>query len=183
MPYNKGENKGKKPTDTATPIWLCDFMYKLLSSKFDDENKTILDPCSGDDRLTNNFIKSKKINYEIKKGTDFLKEDEKINCDLVIMNPPFNAGTGRKLCVEVFMDKLLSLIDNNTPIFMICPMGFRLNQRKTSERWKKIRDTYPEITTIISLPVDTFENTLYHAEIVCFNTSFLKSHYWIDNIK
>ena len=29
--YNKGENKGQKRSDTPTPIWLCDFLYELLS--------------------------------------------------------------------------------------------------------------------------------------------------------
>jgi len=176
--YNKGENKGKKPTDTPTPIWLCDFIYRLIGEDF----KIILDPCSGDNRLTNNFKNSKIINYEIKNGTDFLKEEAKINCDLVIMNPPFNAGTGRKLSVEVFMDKILELVEKDTPIILLTPMGFRLNQRKTSKRWMKVKNYYPEITTIISLPLDAFDNTLYHSEILCFNTPFLKPHYFIDNI-
>ena len=60
-------------------------------------------------------------------------------------------------------------------------MGFRLNQRYTSTRWKKMRDIYPEITTIISLPLDTFDDTLYHSEIVCFNTNLFKPHYFITD--
>lgn len=177
--YNKGQNKGTKKSDTPTPIWLCDYLYNLLSD-YEEDFKTILDPCAGDKRLTNNFNNSKIINYEIKEGTDFLQETNNIDCDLCIMNPPFNIGQGRKLAVEVFMDKVLELCDNSIPIFMICPMGFRLNQRKTSKRLKKMKNYYPEITTIISLPVDTFEDTLYHAEIVCYNTPFLKSHYFVD---
>ena len=175
--YNKGENKGDKKSDTPTPIWLCDFLYELLSV---NEYKNILDPCCGDKRLTKNFKNSNIINYEIKEGKDFLKETNKIHCDLVIMNPPFNVGTGRKLAVETFMDKVLELCNNNIPILMICPMGFRLNQRNNSKRWRKMKQDYPEITTLISLPIDTFEDTLYHSEIVCFNTSFLKPHYFIN---
>tara|TARA_R110002126_G_scaffold18542_2_gene70842 strand:- start:776 stop:1315 length:540 start_codon:yes stop_codon:yes gene_type:complete len=175
--YNKKQNKGIKPSDTPTPIWLCDFLYKLLSIK---EYKNILDPCCGDKRLTKNFSNSNIINFEIKEGTDFLKENNKIEADLCIMNPPFNIGTGRKLAVEVFMDKVLELVNNNIPIIMIAPMGFRLNQKKNSKRWIKIKNSYPEITTIISLPLDTFDKTLYHSEIVCFNTDFLKPHYFIE---
>ena len=176
--YVKKDNKGKKRSDTPTPLTLCKFLYNIIKKEYNP--KIILDPCCGDERLTNNFKNCKIINYEIKHGKDFLKETDKINCDLVIMNPPFNIGSGRKLAVEVFMDKVLSLVDFKTPIVMICPMGFRLNQRYKSSRWKKIRDKYPPITTIISLPIDCFENTLFHSEIVCFNTHLLKPHYFLN---
>ena len=156
---------------------MCDFLYDILSIK---EYDNILDCCCGDRRLTNNFKRSNIINYEIKEGTDFLKEENHIDCDLAIMNPPFNIGTGKKLCVEIFIDKVLSLVNNDIPIVMKCPMGYRLNQKKTSSRWIKMRDKYPEITTIISLPLNTFEGTEYHCEIVCYNTNFLKPHYFID---
>ena len=174
--YNKKQNKGSKRSDTPTPFWLCDYLYNLLNI---NKYNIILDPCAGDKRLTNNFD-CNIINYEIKEGTDFLKETNPIECDLVIMNPPFNIGTGRQLAVEVFMDKVLELCKHNIPILMICPMGFRLNQRNTSKRLHKMKTIYPEITTIISLPVNTFEDTLYHAEIICYNTKFLKPHYFAE---
>jgi len=177
MVMNKKDNKGKKRTDTPTPIWLCEFLYKILNKQ---NFKRILDPCCGDKRLTKLFVDSEIINYEIKEGTDFLKETKKIDCDLVIINPPFNLGVGRKLSTEVFLDKILELCGKETPIIIITPMGFRLNQRKKSQRWKKVRDTYPELNTIISLPLDTFEDTLFHTEIIGFNTDFLKSHYFVD---
>jgi len=176
--YNKGENKGKKPTDTPTPLDLCLYLYNLLNV-FDKENITILDPCCGDRRLTNNFKHAKIINYEIKEGNDFLKETNKIDCDLCIMNPPFNAGTGRKLSVEVFLNKVLELCGNNVKIIMITPMGFRLNIRKKSKRRIDfINNHYPDITSIISIPLDTFENTLFHCEILIFNIQDLKPHYF-----
>ncbi len=173
---NKGLNKGVKRSDTPTPMWLCEFIGDILKER---SFKKILDPCCGDKRLTK-FIEGEVINYEIKEGTDFLKETKKIDCDLVILNPPFNIGSGRKLAVEVFLDKVLELVDKDTPILVITPMGFRLNQQIKSKRWKKVRDTYPPITTIISLPLDTFENTLFHTEIIGFNTDFLKPHYFIS---
>lgn len=179
--YVKKENKGKKRSDTPTNLKICDFIYKILNEN-NFKPKIILDPCCGDRRLTNNFKNCKIINYEIKEGTDFLKETNKIDCDLCVLNPPFNIGYGRKLAVEVFMDKVFELIDKKTPIILITPMGFRLNQRIKSSRWRKIHKDYPEITTIISLPLDIFEDTLFHSEIICFNTSFLKPHYFLDNI-
>ena len=175
--YNKKENKGKKRTDTPTDKRICKFLHKIISEKY--EPKNILDPCCGDKRLTELF-NCKVTNYEIKENKDFLKETNKIDCDFVIMNPPFNIGTGRKLSVEVFMDKVLELVDNNIPIIMITPMGFRLNQKQNSKRWRKIRDEYPPITNIISLPLDIFEDTLFHCEIICFNCEKLKPHYFLD---
>lgn len=177
--YNKAENNTKKPTDTKTPIELCKFLYELLKDKYDKNDITILDSCCGDKRLTQYFINSKIINYEIKDNKDFLKETNKIDCDLCIMNPPFNlGGQGRPLAVEIFLDKVLELTNNNLPIIMICPMGFRLNNKNTSKRLKKFKTKYPEITTIISLPLNCFDDTLFHSEIVCFNTDFLKPHYF-----
>tara|TARA_R110000787_G_scaffold86788_1_gene184965 strand:- start:4200 stop:4742 length:543 start_codon:yes stop_codon:yes gene_type:complete len=176
--YVKKDNKGVKKSDTATDKRICNFLHQILDDKY-SFNK-ILDPCCGDRRLTELFD-CDVINYEIKEGKDFLKETNKIDCDLVIMNPPFNlGGSGRKLSVEVFMDKVLSLVDNQIPIILITPMGFRLNQRIKSKRWKKIRDTYPPITSIISLPLDIFENTLFHCEILCFNCNELNPHYFLD---
>ena len=177
--YNKGENKGKKPTDTATPFELCDYLYDLIKDKYDKNNITILDCCCGDKRLTNNFKNCNIINYEIKEGTDFLKETNKLNVDLCIMNPPFNAGTGRKLAVEKFLDKVLELCDKHIGIIMITPMGFRLNIKKNSKRRNNfINNKYPDISSIISLPLDTFEDTLYHCEILIYNIEGLKPHYF-----
>tara|TARA_R110000824_G_scaffold80680_1_gene202919 strand:- start:753 stop:1304 length:552 start_codon:yes stop_codon:yes gene_type:complete len=183
MVMNKGKNKGVKRSDVPTPEWLCEFLYNLVK---DQNFQKVLDPCCGDRRLTKRFdcpktqLPCEVINYEIKEGTDFLKEDKPIECEFVIINPPFNIGQGRKLSVEVFMDKILELVGKDTPILVITPMGFRLNQRHTSKRYKKVRDTYPPIDTIISLPLDTFEDTLFHTEVIGFNTPFLKPHYFIS---
>jgi len=175
--YIKSDNKGKKRSDTPTDKRVCKFLYEIISENY--KPSCILDPCAGDRRLTELFD-CNVINYEIKEGTDFLKETNKIDCDFCIMNPPFNIGSGRKLSVEVFMDKVLELVDNNIPIIMLCPMGFRLNQRIKSARWRKMRDTYPPITSIISLPIDIFEDTLFHCEIICFNCHQFKPHYFLN---
>ena len=176
--YTKSENKGTKPSDIQTPLGLCDFLYDTISDKYNPQ--VILDPCCGDKRLTNRF-QCKTINYEIKDGSDFLQETNPIECDMVIMNPPFNGGTGRKFLPEIFMDKILELVDNKIPIFMICPMGFRLNQKKNSKRWIKVRDKYPPIHTIISLPIDIFQDTLFHCEIIGFNCDQLLPHYFLPD--
>ena len=181
MVYNKKENKGVKRSDTPTPGWLCTYLHEIITKHYKPE--IILDPCCGDGRLTNRFDKSKIIQYEIKDGKDFLKEENKIECDLCIMNPPFNVGgSGKKLAVEVFMDKVLELCGKGIGIVLITPMGFRLNQRKTSSRWKKIKNEYPPIHSILSLPIDTFEDTLFHTEILFFNMEKLDPHYFIPEL-
>ncbi len=176
--YNSAENKGKKKSDTPTPHELCDFLYNLLKDKYNEA--TILDPCCGDRRLTAKF-NGNIINYEIKENKDFLIETNKINCDLCICNPPFNiGGRGKVFTPEIFLDKVLELCGTDIPIIMIVPMGFRLNCRKRSKRLAKCRSYYPDITTIISLPLNCFDDTLFHSEIICFNTPFLKPHYFFN---
>ena len=167
------KNKGIKRSDTPTPTNVCDFIYDLLKDK---GFKKILDPACGDKRLTEKFD-CEKINLDIKEGQDFLLMEDKIDCDLVIVNPPFNQGKGKVFMPELFMDKIIELCGKNVSIVMITPMGFRLNQKKTSKRLKKIRSIYPPITSIISLPVDCFDNTLFHTEILCFNLNTLEPHY------
>ena len=100
---------------------------------------------------------------------------------MVIVNPPFNQGKGRKFMPELFLDKILELCGKDVGIVMITPMGFRLNQKTTSKRWKKILFEYPPITSIISLPVNCFDDTLFHTEILCFNLPFLKPHYLLPS--
>lgn len=178
MVMNVKENKGVKRSDTPTPNNVCDFIFFLLGDK---GFKKILDPACGDGRLTANFTECEKINYDIKQGQDFLLMTEPIDCDLVIVNPPFNQGKGRKFMPELFLDKILELCGKDVGIVMITPMGFRLNQKTTSKRWKKILLEYPPITSIISLPVNCFDDTLFHTEILCFNLPFLKPHYLLPS--
>ena len=170
------KNKGIKRRDTPTPQIVCDFIHSLLK---DEGFKKVLDPACGDKRLTAKFD-IEKINFDIKDGQDFLMMDETIDCDLVIVNPPFNQGKGKVFMPELFMDQIMKVCPT-AGVVMITPMGFRLNQKKTSKRLVKIRNVYPQITSIISLPVDCFENTLFHTEILCFNLPCLKPHYLLPS--
>ena len=72
--YIAKNNKGKKRSDTPTDLRVCAFLYEIISEKYNPQK--ILDPCAGDRRLTKLF-NSDVINYEIKEGSDFLKETEK----------------------------------------------------------------------------------------------------------
>jgi len=175
--YNVKTKKCDKKSDVPTPHIVCDFLYKLLKVYKPDK---ILDSCAGDGRLTEKF-NCEVISYEIKEGKDFFNETEIIDCDMVLFNPPFNSGNGKRLICERFLDHTIKLLkDKSIPIIMFAPMGFRLNQVKESKRWRKLRDEYPPITTIITLPLDIYDNVNFHSEIICFNTEKLKGHYFLD---
>ena len=76
--------------------------------------------------------------------------------DLVLCNPPFNGAEGGKLYPEVFLGRILDLFGVHLPTVLFAPMGLRLNQRRKSKRWRWLRDRGRKITSIVSLPLDTF---------------------------
>jgi hypothetical protein len=176
--YNNQINTKKKRNDIPTPECVCEFLYDIIIEHYNP--KCILDNSAGDGRLTKRFVNASTISYEIKEGKDFLEETEEIDCDFVLFNPPFNTGGSKKLICERFLEHTFKLIkDKNIPVMMFAPMGFRLNQHCYSKRWKKLRDNYPDITTIISLPLDIYTGIDFHNEIVCWNTDKLKAHYFL----
>ena len=66
---------------------------------------------------------------------------------------------------------------------MICPMGVTLNQRLKSVRWRYLRDNWA-ITTQIPLTIDVFKkedesDVLFHAQILCFNTTGMPPTLWM----
>lgn len=162
-----------KRQDIPTPHWLCE----EISALFPDV-ETVLDPACGDGRLLAPFERrgANVIGLDVKNGHDFLSANIRIDCDLVVCNPPFNLGVGRMLGSEVFLRQILALC-GNLPIVLFCPMGFRLNQRKKSKRWLWLRDECPaKITSIMSLPLDVFDEVEFHSEIVFFNAPHLPPH-------
>ena len=162
-----------KRQDIPTPRWLCDELAALFPNA-----RTILDPACGDGRLLAPFARRgcKTIGFDVKHGQDFLAMRERVECDLAVCNPPFNLGVGRMLGSEVFLRQILALC-GNVPIALFCPMGFRLNQRMKSSRWKWLRDECPaKITSLMMLPLNVFEGVEFHAEIVFFNAPELAPH-------
>ena len=171
--------KNPKRTDVPTPIWLCE----EISSLFPDVS-SVLDPACGDGRLLLPFEKKgcETVGFDIKNGQDFLTMTEKIRCDLVVCNPPFNLGVGKMLGSEVFLRKIIELC-GVVPTVLFCPMGFRLNQRTKSARWHWLRDSCPsKITSIMSLPLDVFDGVEFHSEIIFFNAPGLPPHFFPKGI-
>jgi len=101
--------------------------------------------------------------------------------DLVLCNSPFNGAPGKQLYPEVFLRHIFDLWGPRTPAVMFVPMGFRLNQRRKSTRFRWLRDCGARITSIVSLPLDTFPNVAFHAEILIFNVAGIQPHYFLPD--
>lgn len=197
--------ENEKKATIFTPNYVSEFLYDLISPYIKTKHGLVVDPCVGRGSLLHpwkkngfrvlgidiehqGFPHTKVKNYlEVRKG----EIEDKIS--LVIMNPPFNIDSktkkyikehygGRPLLPEVWFAKAVELFGSKVPIAMFTPYGFRLNQTENSKRWLKfIKEEYPPITSIVSLPKDVFENILFHSEVLIFNMPELDGHYFVRN--
>ena len=77
------------------------------------------------------------------------------------------------------MHKTIELWGRNIPIVLFAPYGLRLNQTVNSRRWQMFVDgSYPEISTIVALPKDIYDDVLSHSEVLIFNIDGLNGHYF-----
>jgi type I restriction enzyme M protein len=165
-----------------TPPGVARFLFELIAPAY--PVRTILDPCAGGGALTRPWAGRRVVAYEIEAGTDFFAGDGRIDCDLVLCNPPF-CGEGeedrRVSPPERFLARILEVVPPGTPIALLAPMGFRLNVGKRSRRYRWLRDDCPPITSIISLPRDTFPGCEFHCEILLFSMPKLRPHYCLPD--
>lgn len=192
-PLNVNRNnyhKNKKNSTILTPVGVSEFLFKILDRP---EFHYIFDPCIGTGRLTAPWHASRHYVFgcDIKPNTQYADKlvkssfedlewpDEWPEPQLVLCNPPFNGSQGRKLYPEVFLRRIFDLFGPKVPVVLFAPMGFRLNQRKKSKRWKWLREEAGSITSIISLPLDIFPDVEFHNEILIFNVPRLKAHYFL----
>lgn len=183
--------KNKKRSDIFTPLFVSKQLFEILDSP---EIEIVFDPAIGEGALTNPWRESGRyilgcdvVDYsqhcdEFIKGPFEDVEKIVIQPDLIICNPPFSGHRGRKLYPEVFLRKMIELFGGDTSIVLFTPMGFRLNQRKHSKRWKWMRDDGPKITSIVSMPLDVFDGVEFHNEILMFNIDEVNPHYWLENV-
>jgi hypothetical protein len=170
-----------RASDHETPPGLARFLFETISSTY--EVHTILDPCAGKGAMTKPWRGRQVVAFEIAKRKDFFLCSSRIECDLVLCNPPFSQDAE---CVtgyqpEQFLRRIVEVVPRRTPIVLITPMGMRLHQEKRSKRWRWLRDEAPAITSIISLPRDVFPSVDYHVEILLFNMPRLKPHYFLPD--
>jgi len=109
------------------------------------------------------------------------------NEPLVLCNPPFNYEGKRKkeLLSFTFLKKIFEIFGVNTPVVLFAPMGMLLNQRMVSKRWREMSEDIDglsisdRISSIISLPIDIFENVQFHHQILLFNMKMPIAHYFL----
>lgn len=190
--------KNKKPSTIYTPIAVAQFLYSILSPgllrRFDPNRITVFDPAIGSGRLTEPWYVSGchivgcdiqdqgALCHQFSIGPFEHWSPEPLvtpKPDLVLVNPPFNNASGRKLFPEVFLRHIFDLFGTDIPVAMIVPMGMLLNQRRKSKRFRWLRDCGAQITSIISLPLDTFPGVEFHAEILIFNVHDIEPHYFL----
>jgi len=189
--------------------FLFNTLSEHIKTNINNGKRIIIDPAVGSANLLANFKESFEskiltIGYDIhddpnRQWTDIfhkidfltltpehIKLTYNINeISLVLCNPPFNFNSEskkyrKKLYPELFIKKIFELYGEDTPVVLFSPMGFRLNQRVISKRWKYFRDNCSaEITSIVSLPLDVFPNVEFHNEILLWNIPNLKAHYWL----
>ena len=172
--------KNPKARDISTPEVVANFIASLYPNI-----SSVLDPSIGGGELVKPFLRRgdvKVISYNFERGEDFLLMDKPMLVDLVVCNPPFNLGVGKMLGSERFLRKIIGVCGETVQIVLFCPMGFRLNQRKTSARWRWLRDSNLKISSILSLPLDIFENVAFHSEILFFNSPHLQTHYFLPSV-
>ncbi len=180
-----------------TPLYVSKFLYDLVKHL---KPKCVLDPACGkgvllqpwlpkfktigveiDEKITNTVLWSTETQLIHKPFENVELSDFSIIPDLVLCNPPWNRHQRDSISYpEVFLKKIIHLLGNKIPIVFLCPMGFRMNQRKVSKRTKWLKETM-EISSIITCPLDMYPATQFHNEIILFNIKRVKPHYWMVN--
>lgn len=111
--------------------------------------------------------------------------------DLVIFKSPISKNEankkylkqkklGKAMLCDLFLQHTFNILGHKQKVISIVPMGFRLNNRKTSKRVKAYKTKFhnANITGIISLPLDFFPGIQMHVEVLFWNIELPEFHYW-----
>ena len=190
---------------TPKPLadWTFRLVYPAIRKQVGSKHFLVLDPAVGGGALLRPFaehgcetqavdIMRQGFDGTIERNYLFMRKEELKRPDLVMMNPPWNLqnksdapsidGTGKKpLMPELFLKHTIDLFGKDIPMVMFTPMGLRLNMGATSARRQRfINGEYPDITCIVALTLDTFQNIRFYSEVLMFNISLPKAHYFYD---
>jgi len=191
---NKKDKKEKNST-VYTPELLSKELYNIVTNTYKDF-KTILDPCIGLGGMTKYYFENgyNIVGADIEPGGEeycntFYLQDikegvypEDLKPDLIIMNVPFNGnGRGKNLLFpHLFLKTMFDRFGEDIPLVMITGDNFLNNNTLHSKRLKYISDGNFEITSIMTLPLNVFENIKFNAQVLFFNMPKLKPYYIYD---
>lgn len=187
-------DKAPKDSTCTTPVGVSQFLFDVLSTGYPlgfpaGKFRVIVDPAIGSGRLTDPWPSSTRI-----VGVDINNQGARCDLfiegrfedqtdietpDLVVVNPPFNAAAKKKLYPEIFLEHVFELWGERTPVAMFVPAGFRNNQRRVSKRFRRLRDNKSQITSIISLLLDTFPGVNFPMEIIIWNVGGIAPHFFL----
>jgi hypothetical protein len=188
-----------KRSDVYTPPGVARFLFDVLRSASpirpareycQSPFQAILDPAIGSGRLTDPWYDTGHtvtgcdiVNKHARCHGFYRRRYESVpelpKPGLVLCNPPFNGAEGRKLYPDIFLEHTFDLFSVYQPVVLFAPMGMRLNQRRKSTRWRRLRDCGAQLTSIVSLPLDTIPGVEFHAEILIFNVKGVRPHYFL----
>jgi hypothetical protein len=171
----------RKDHTIFTPTPIASWLREILEPELEDV-KIVFDPACGSGNLLEPFKDKITLGCDIadfgaqighfweQDYLDLTGEFPKV--DLITANPPYNhtaasaAKHGRsKLLPELFAAKSFELFGKGVKMFLFAPMGYRLNTRcyrpTSGSRYADMRDSFGEITSIVTLPLDVFANPSY----------------------
>lgn len=186
--------KGKTINRIETPPLVAATLYRLTRHL---KPKAVFDPACGGGNLLLPWIKNGTYTFGVDIDPNWIRPqgmgfwlgpfenyppDQDMffkTPDLVVCNPPWSGHWQNANYTEVFVRKIVTLFGPKIPLVLLCPMGFRLNQRAGSSRARWLADTL-EISSIISCPANLYPTVDFHNEILLFNIKRVKPHYWIE---
>lgn len=176
-----------------TPTYVSEWLHKLTKHL---KPAVVLDPACGEGSLLKPWCRdsmclgvdnSLTLRLRLPPFTfareDFLSYIPPQTPDLVVCNPPWSGAPNKGQSYPyLFLRRIVELYGPEIPIIFLCPMGFTHNQKMKSKRrqWFLGKNT-PEISSVVSCPIDLYPNTLFHSQILLFNIKRVKSHYWCPN--
>lgn len=119
------------------------------------------------------------------------------NYDIAVCNSPWNNPDNlrgydtdieefqdykqRLYLPEVFAYKIFTTFGFDFPLVLLTNYTFRMNQKRTSKRFRRFRDSRAKITSIATMLIDVFDAVQQQNEILFFNIPGIEPHYFIDD--
>jgi len=190
MDVTNWDSDAAKESTILTNPRLCEYIYSLVK---DQQFGAVWDLGCNSGNLSIPFEGHKRIGvdrmacdypYEFLHGDVLTLQLPIQPTDLVICNPPFNdthKEFKRKLLPELFLRRIFGLGTPKVKTIIFVPMGFRLNQRLRSHRWRWLRDCGAKLSSILALPIDIFPNVAFHMEVLFFNFEGMEPHYFLSD--